>query len=153
MKHPSSYLKWYTRVPELEYDFRSSGLSFFKYNLNLGNVDLSANYARGNPETVRLLAFQAKAPQVRMPELSRFWLRFSKARMRRWSSFPRTSRCCDRLKSTSARCDGLRERRRRDTASIRTRFAEPSQPERDWSFSQILMRQADQWRIDASWAK
>jgi len=56
MKHPSSYLKWYTRVPELEYDFRSSGLSFFKYNLNLGNVDLSANYAHGNPETVRLLA-------------------------------------------------------------------------------------------------
>jgi aspartate/methionine/tyrosine aminotransferase len=56
MRHPSSYLNWYTRVPELEYDFRSSGLSRFNYNLNLGNVDLSANYAHGNPETVRLLA-------------------------------------------------------------------------------------------------
>ena len=56
MKHPSSYLKWYIHVPKLEYDFRSSGLSFFKYNLDLGNVDLSANYAHGNPETVRLLA-------------------------------------------------------------------------------------------------
>jgi histidinol-phosphate/aromatic aminotransferase/cobyric acid decarboxylase-like protein len=56
MRHPSSYLNWYTCVPKLEYDFRSSGLLFFEYNLNLGNVDLSVNYAHGNPETVRLLA-------------------------------------------------------------------------------------------------
>ena len=56
MEHHSSYLNWYVRVPKLEYDFRSSGLSFFRYDLNLGNVDLSSNYVHGNPETVRLLA-------------------------------------------------------------------------------------------------
>jgi aspartate/methionine/tyrosine aminotransferase len=56
MKHPSVYLNWYVHVPRLEYDFRSSGLSFFQYDLNLGNVDLSVNYANGNPEAVKLLA-------------------------------------------------------------------------------------------------
>jgi len=56
MKHYSLYLDWYVRVPKLRYDLRSSGLSFFKYNINLGEVDLSLNYAKGNPETVRQLA-------------------------------------------------------------------------------------------------
>jgi aspartate/methionine/tyrosine aminotransferase len=56
MKHPSMYLNWYVRVPRLRYDFRSSGLSFFQYDINLSGVDLSVNYANGNPETVRLLA-------------------------------------------------------------------------------------------------
>lgn len=56
MKHPSVYLNWYVRVPRLRYDLRSSGLSFFSYDVNLGGVDLSTNYAHGNPETVRLLA-------------------------------------------------------------------------------------------------
>ena len=56
MKHPSVYLNWYVRVPRLKYDFRSSGLSFFQYDVNLSRVDLSMNYADGNPETVRLLA-------------------------------------------------------------------------------------------------
>lgn len=56
MKHPSAYLDWYIHVPKLLYDFRSSGVAYFKYDLKLDNVDLSVNYAYGNPEAVRLLA-------------------------------------------------------------------------------------------------
>jgi aspartate/methionine/tyrosine aminotransferase len=56
MKHQSSYLNWYVRVPKVKYDLRSSGLSAFKYDVDLGEVDLSANHAHGNPETVKLLA-------------------------------------------------------------------------------------------------
>ena len=56
MKHPSLYLDWYVHVPKVKYDFRSSGLSTFKYNVNLGEVDLAVNHAHGNPEAVRLLA-------------------------------------------------------------------------------------------------
>jgi len=56
MKHPSSYLDWYVHVPKVKYDFRSSGLSTFKYRVDLGEVDLAVNHAHGNPETVRLLA-------------------------------------------------------------------------------------------------
>ncbi|NWF86662.1 pyridoxal phosphate-dependent aminotransferase [Candidatus Bathyarchaeota archaeon] len=56
MKHPSAYLDWYIHVPKVKYDFRSSGLGFFKYDLMLGEVDLSVNYANGNPEATKLLA-------------------------------------------------------------------------------------------------
>lgn len=56
MKHPSLYLDWYVNVPKLKYDLRSSGLSTFKYRLDLGEVDLAVNHAHGNPEMVRLLA-------------------------------------------------------------------------------------------------
>jgi len=56
MKHPSLYLDWYVRVPKVKYDFRSSGLSTFKYRVDLGEVDLGVNHAHGNPETVKLLA-------------------------------------------------------------------------------------------------
>jgi aspartate/methionine/tyrosine aminotransferase len=56
MKHPSLYLDWYVHVPEIRHDFRSSGIADFKYNINLGETDLSINYAHGNPETARLLA-------------------------------------------------------------------------------------------------
>jgi len=59
MKHPSLYLDWYVHVPErthIRYDFRSSGLSAFKYDLVLGEVDLSANYIHGNLENAQLLA-------------------------------------------------------------------------------------------------
>jgi aspartate/methionine/tyrosine aminotransferase len=56
MRHPSAYLDWYIHVPELKHDFRSSGLSYFKYDLDLGEVDLSVNYAHGNPTTSKLLA-------------------------------------------------------------------------------------------------
>jgi len=59
MKHPSLYLDWYVHVPErtrIRYDFRSSGLSHFKYDLMLGEVDLSTNYVHGNPENAQLLA-------------------------------------------------------------------------------------------------
>ena len=56
MKHPSSYLDWYVHVPKVKYDFRSSGLSTFKYRVDLGEVDLAVSHAHGNPETVRLLA-------------------------------------------------------------------------------------------------
>jgi len=56
MKHPSLYLDWYVHVPELKYDFRSSGVSNFKHNLALGKVNLSVNYTHGNPEAAKLLA-------------------------------------------------------------------------------------------------
>ncbi len=56
MKHPSLYLNWYVRVPEVKYDFRSSGVGAFNYTVALGEVDLSTNHAHGNPETVALLA-------------------------------------------------------------------------------------------------
>jgi len=56
MKHQSMYLDWYVRVPHVKFDFRSSGLGNFKYNANLGEVDLSANYSHGNPETTKVLA-------------------------------------------------------------------------------------------------
>lgn len=56
MKHPSSYLDWYIHVPKVKYDFKSSGLAYLKYDLNLGKVDLSANYHHGNPEAAKLLA-------------------------------------------------------------------------------------------------
>jgi len=56
MKHPSLYLDWYIHVPQVKYDFRSSGLSCFKHNLLLGEVDLSINYTQGNPEAAQLLA-------------------------------------------------------------------------------------------------
>jgi len=56
MKHPSAYLDWYIHTPELKYDLRSSGLTSLKYSIDLGEVDLSMNYAHGNPETAALLA-------------------------------------------------------------------------------------------------
>lgn len=56
MTHPSLYLDWYVHVPKLKYDLRSSGVSGFRYNLSLGEVDLSLNYAHGNPEAAELLA-------------------------------------------------------------------------------------------------
>lgn len=56
MRHPSSYLDWYIHVPKIRHDFRSSGIADFKYNISLGETDLSINYAHGNPETARLLA-------------------------------------------------------------------------------------------------
>jgi aspartate/methionine/tyrosine aminotransferase len=56
MKHPSAYLDWYVNVPHVKYDFRSSGLLYFMYKLDLGEVDLSVNYVHGNPETTKALA-------------------------------------------------------------------------------------------------
>jgi len=56
MRHSSAYLNWYVHMPSVKYDFRSSGLSNFKYDLDLGEIDLSVNYAHGNPNTVGLLA-------------------------------------------------------------------------------------------------
>ncbi|MEM3823739.1 MAG: pyridoxal phosphate-dependent aminotransferase, partial [Candidatus Bathyarchaeia archaeon] len=53
MRHSSLYLDWYTHVPNLKYDFRSSGILPFKHNLMLGEVDLNANYA---PSISKLLA-------------------------------------------------------------------------------------------------
>jgi len=55
MKH-SSYLDWYIHMPQVKYDFSSSGISRFKHNLMLGQVDLSISYAHGNPEASELLA-------------------------------------------------------------------------------------------------
>lgn len=56
MKHPSKYLNWYIHTPEVKYDFRSSGITNFKYNLNLNNIDLSLNYTNGNPQAVKQIA-------------------------------------------------------------------------------------------------
>lgn len=56
MKHVSLYLDWYIHVPSVKYDFRSSGIAYFKYNLSLGEVDLSVNYAHGNPDAAEQLA-------------------------------------------------------------------------------------------------
>lgn len=53
MRYPSLYLDWYTHVPNLKYDFRSSGILPFKHNLMLGEVDLNANYM---PSILKLLA-------------------------------------------------------------------------------------------------
>jgi aspartate/methionine/tyrosine aminotransferase len=61
MKHPSAYLEWYIRVHEAKYDLRSSGITSLKYTVDLGEVDLSVNYAHGNPETARLLARRYRA--------------------------------------------------------------------------------------------
>jgi len=52
----SSYLDWYVHVPEVKYDFRSSGVRSFKYNPKLGEVDLSVNYPYGNPKASELVA-------------------------------------------------------------------------------------------------
>jgi aspartate/methionine/tyrosine aminotransferase len=56
VKNISLYLDWYGHVPSLKYDFRSSGLGYFKYNLALGYVDLSVNYTYGNPSAAKCLA-------------------------------------------------------------------------------------------------
>jgi aspartate/methionine/tyrosine aminotransferase len=40
----------------VKYDFCSSGIGFFKFNLDMGEVDLGINYAHGNPEAASLLA-------------------------------------------------------------------------------------------------
>jgi hypothetical protein len=56
MKHTSAYLDWYNHITNARYDFRSSGLAYFKYRLDLKEIDLSVNYSHGNPETAKLLA-------------------------------------------------------------------------------------------------
>jgi aspartate/methionine/tyrosine aminotransferase len=56
MRHPSLYLDWYVHTPKVKYDLRSSGLGYFKYDIGLGEVDLSTNYANGNPEAAKQLA-------------------------------------------------------------------------------------------------
>jgi aspartate/methionine/tyrosine aminotransferase len=53
LKHPSVYLDWYTHVPNVKYDFRSSGITYLKRNLALGTADLSVDYAH---RTTELLA-------------------------------------------------------------------------------------------------
>ena len=56
MKHPSLYLDWYIHVPKLKHNLLSSGLGYFKHNLNMGEIDLSMNYDHGNPETTSQIA-------------------------------------------------------------------------------------------------
>jgi len=55
MKHGSVCLDWYVHVPKVRHDLRSSGLTSFKYDIDLGKVDLSANFDHGNSETAKLL--------------------------------------------------------------------------------------------------
>ena len=66
MKHPSLYLDWYVNTPNVNYDFRSSGIAYFNFDLDLGEVDLSVNYAHGNPRTTDLLAqmYKVKSENV-----------------------------------------------------------------------------------------
>ncbi len=56
MKYPSVYLDWYVHMPHVRHDLRSSGLAELKFSVNLGEVDLSANYDHGNPETSGVMA-------------------------------------------------------------------------------------------------
>jgi aspartate/methionine/tyrosine aminotransferase len=49
MKNKSMYLNWYTKIPKLKYDLRSSGINYFTFNLKLKNFDFSINYDDGNP--------------------------------------------------------------------------------------------------------
>jgi aspartate/methionine/tyrosine aminotransferase len=56
MKHPSLYLDWYSHVPKVKYDLRSSGISNFRHQLPSGDIDLSTGYLNGNPETAKALA-------------------------------------------------------------------------------------------------
>jgi aspartate/methionine/tyrosine aminotransferase len=55
MRHKSLYLDWYIHVPNVKYDFRSSGINHFQHNLGL-KVDLSINYEHGNPDASKYLA-------------------------------------------------------------------------------------------------
>jgi len=55
-KLPSSYLDWYVHVPSVKHDLRSSGITNFRWKLNLGEIDLTQNFAHGNPEALKLLA-------------------------------------------------------------------------------------------------
>jgi aspartate/methionine/tyrosine aminotransferase len=56
MKHPSLYLDWYIHVPKVKHNLLSSGIGYFKQNLNIGEIDLSMNYDHGNPETTSQIA-------------------------------------------------------------------------------------------------
>ena len=53
---PSSYLNWYLQVPKVKHDLKSSGITNFKWKLNLQEVDLTQNYVHGNPEALKLAA-------------------------------------------------------------------------------------------------
>ena len=56
MRHPSLYLDWYIYFPKVKHNLLSSGLGYFKQNLNMGEIDLSINYDHGNPETTSQIA-------------------------------------------------------------------------------------------------
>lgn len=56
MKHKSAYLEWYVHTKNVKYDLRSSGITHLKHNLTLADIDLSVNYAAGNPETSKIVA-------------------------------------------------------------------------------------------------
>ncbi|MDH7507123.1 MAG: pyridoxal phosphate-dependent aminotransferase [Candidatus Thermoplasmatota archaeon] len=60
MKHKSMYLDWYTKIPELKYDLRSSGINYFNIDLNLKNFDLSINYDDGNPAARKIIGSRYK---------------------------------------------------------------------------------------------
>ena len=56
MKNKSMYLDWYTKVPKLKYDLRSSGINYFNIDLNLKNFDFSVNYDDGNPRARKIIS-------------------------------------------------------------------------------------------------
>ena len=56
MRHTSLYLDWFIHVPKLKYDLRSSGIIYFRHSMNLGDIDFSINYEKGNPEALKQTA-------------------------------------------------------------------------------------------------
>ncbi|MDH7477645.1 MAG: pyridoxal phosphate-dependent aminotransferase [Candidatus Bathyarchaeota archaeon] len=63
MRYSSLYLDWYNHVPNIKYDFRSSGILPFRHNLMLGEVNLNINYT---PYLSKLLAkrYDAKPENI-----------------------------------------------------------------------------------------
>ncbi len=49
-------MDWYVRLSGVEHDLRSSGLTRFRFHLTLSDLDMSVNYAYGNPEAADVLA-------------------------------------------------------------------------------------------------
>jgi aspartate/methionine/tyrosine aminotransferase len=56
IRQPSNYLTWYVQIPKINHDLRSSGITKFRWKLNLGEVDFTANYVHGNPKAIELSA-------------------------------------------------------------------------------------------------
>jgi len=52
----SEYLKWYVQCPKLKYDLRWSGISDFKWSLNIEDFDMSETFSLGNPEAKEVVA-------------------------------------------------------------------------------------------------
>jgi len=110
LKYSSLYLDWYIHVPKIKYDFRSSGLNYFKHNLTLGEVDLSINYPNSNPEAAELLAqryhvqpknafVSSEGTTGQNTRIIRYLAEKNKQKNEAIVEYPTTSHYCDRHKS------------------------------------------------------